>query len=52
MAADGRTALIPVRLVGDDEAALPESARALIDHVETLTLPAGAPATVTGEWPV
>jgi len=52
IAPDGRTALIPVRLVGDDDAALPESARALIDHVETLTLPAGATAEVTGEWPV
>ena len=52
IAPGGRTTLIPVRLVGDDDAALPESARALIDHVETLTLPAGATAEVTGEWPV
>jgi len=46
------SALIAVRLVGNDDAALPESARALIDQVETLTLPAGTTAEVTGEWPV
>jgi len=49
---DGRTALVPVGLAGADDAALPESAGALIDHVDGLALPAGATAEVTGEWPV
>ena len=49
---DGRTALIPVSLEGTDDADLPESAHELIAHVEDLSLPAGARAEVTGEWPV
>ncbi len=49
---DGRTALIPVGLAADEDAALPEAANELIDHVEGLPLPAGATAEVTGEWPV
>jgi len=49
---DGRTALIAVGLAGTDDAALPEAAGALIDHVNGIRLPAGASADVTGEWPV
>ena len=49
---DGRTALIPVGLAAFEDAALPEAAGELIDHVEGLPLPAGATAEVTGEWPV
>ena len=49
---DGRTALIPVGLAGAEDAALPEAAGALIDHVEGVQLPTGATAEVTGEWPV
>ena len=49
---DGRTALIPVQLLADDDAQLPESAGELIDHVDGLTLSDGARAEVTGEWPV
>lgn len=52
VAPDGRTALIPVRLDGSEDADLPESAAALIDHVEGLRLPEGASVEVTGEWPV
>jgi len=49
---DGRTALIPVRLSAAQDADLPESAGLLIDHVAGLSLPKGAEANVTGEWPV
>ena len=49
---DGRTALIPVGLAGDEDAALPEAASELINHVDEVALPAGARAEVTGEWPV
>jgi RND superfamily putative drug exporter len=49
---DGRTVLIPVALEAREDADLPESAGALIDHVGDLTLPEGAEAEVTGEWPV
>ncbi|MGQ0832825.1 MAG: MMPL family transporter, partial [Microthrixaceae bacterium] len=41
---DGRTALIPVALAGADDAALPEAAGALIDHVEGVQLAPGATA--------
>ena len=51
ISADGLTALIPVELVADD-AQLPESAGLVIDKVASLTLPTGARAEVTGEWPV
>ena len=52
ISADGLTALIPVELVADDDAQLPESAGLVIDKVASLTLPTGARAEVTGEWPV
>ncbi len=52
IARDGRTALIPVALRGEVDADLPESAAALSDAVAAVTLPAGATADVTGEWPV
>ena len=52
LAPDGRTALIPVALEGDDDADLPESAGELIDHVGELDVPEGARVEVTGEWPV
>jgi len=50
--AEGTTALIPVALAGDEDADLPESAGELIAHVNALSLPDGARAEVTGEWPV
>ena len=49
---DGKTALIPVGLKAAEDADLPESAGKLIDHVSGLSLPDGARAEVTGEWPV
>ncbi len=49
---DGLTALIPVQLKAEDDARLPESAGAVIDRVSSLSLPDGARAEVTGEWPV
>jgi RND superfamily putative drug exporter len=49
---DGRTALVPVGLISTNDADLPKSAGKLIDHVKTAALPAGASATVTGEWAV
>ena len=52
VARDGRTALIPVHLKASSDAQLPESAGHLIDHVSALKLPAGAEASVAGEWPV
>jgi RND superfamily putative drug exporter len=52
IAQDGRTALIPVQLVASEDADLPESAGQLSEHVAGLTVPAGAQAEVTGEWPV
>ena len=52
IARDGRTALIPVRLVATTDAQLPKSAGLLIDHVDGVALQNGATAKVTGEWPV
>jgi RND superfamily putative drug exporter len=52
ISADGRTALVPVRLRGEADADLPEAAGELIRFVGSLDLPAGARAEVTGEWPV
>ena len=49
---DGRTALVPVELAATSDAQRPESAGLVIDRVSALTLPAGARAEVTGEWPV
>ncbi len=50
--AEGTTALVPVALAGTADADLPESAGELIAHVNALSLPEGARAEVTGEWPV
>ncbi len=52
IAQDGRTALIPVQLIAGQDADLPKSAGKLSEHVAALTVPAGAKAEVTGEWPV
>jgi RND superfamily putative drug exporter len=52
LARDGRTALVPVALHATSDADLPESAGELGDFVAGLSLPAGATADVTGEWPV
>ncbi len=49
---DGRTALIPVAQVVHNDAQRPVAAGALGSYVEKLTLPSGARAEVTGEWPV
>lgn len=49
---DGRTALVPVQLTAENDAQLPKSAGLLIDHVDELSLGAGATAKATGEWPV
>jgi putative drug exporter of the RND superfamily len=49
---DGRTALIPVRLVASQDSDLPISAGKLIDHVAQVQLPEGATTRVTGEWAV
>ena len=52
ISADGQTILVPVVLTAEHDADLPESAGALIETVGALTLPEGAVAEVTGEWPV
>ena len=49
---DGLTALVPVDLVAGKDAQRPESAGKVIHEVAKLTLPEGATAHVTGEWPV
>ena len=49
---DGLTALVPVQLEAANDAELPEAAGAVISHIRALTLPGGATANVTGEWPV
>ena len=49
---DGRTVLIPMKLLGEDDADLPESAGELISYVDGIELADGARAEVTGEWPV
>ena len=49
---DGRTALIPVDQEIGEDADRPEAAGELGDHVGELSLPDGATADVTGEWPV
>ncbi len=49
---DGRTILIPVSLAYSEDADLPEAAGDLIHIVEDVSLPTGAVAEVTGEWPV
>ena len=49
---DGRTAMIPVGLDAAEDAELPDSAGALIDHVDEIAVPDGVTVAVTGEWPV
>ncbi len=49
---DGRTAIVPVAVAVGDDASRPKAAGALGDYVATLTVPTGAHAEVTGEWPV
>jgi RND superfamily putative drug exporter len=49
---DGRTAIIPVAQRVTSDASRPEAAGKLGSYVEALSLPAGAKAAVTGEWPV
>jgi RND superfamily putative drug exporter len=52
ISSDGRTALVPVQLAAESDAQLPESAGHVIDRISSLSLPMGARAEVTGEWPV
>lgn len=52
LAPDGLTVIIPVRLMGEHDAALPEAAGRLIEVVDAVQLPVGATAEVTGEWAV
>ncbi len=49
---DGRTAIVPVAQAVTTDASRPELAGRLGGYVKTLTVPAGARAAVTGEWPV
>lgn len=49
---DGLTALVPVQLEASEDAELPESAASVIKTVRAISLPGGATANVTGEWPV
>jgi RND superfamily putative drug exporter len=49
---DGRTALIPVELLANNDAQRPESAGEVIATVKAAELPAGAKGDVTGEWAV
>ncbi len=49
---DGRTALVPVAQAVSTDAQRPVAAGALGDYVQTLRLPGGARAEVTGQWPV
>lgn len=52
VSADGQTVLIPMSLVGTEDADLPESAGELIDYVNELDIPEGMTVNVTGEWPM
>ena len=52
ISADGRAALVPVVLLADEDADLPESAGALMSTVAAVQLPEGAEADTTGEWAV
>ena len=49
---DGRTALVPVEQQIGEDADRPEAAGELGDFVDELSVPDGATADVTGEWPV
>lgn len=50
ISADGTTALIPMELVGSEDADLPESAGHLIGYVEDLETANGTEVAVTGQW--
>jgi RND superfamily putative drug exporter len=52
LARDGRSALVPVGLVADEDADLPEAAGEVMAAVDSIELPAGAQADTTGEWAV
>ena len=49
---DGRTAIVPVAQRVTSDASRPEAAGELGRYVADLTVPTGARAAVTGEWPV
>jgi RND superfamily putative drug exporter len=49
---DGRTAMVQVRLAGNEDADYPEAAGALMSYVGGLSVPQDARVEVTGEWPV
>jgi RND superfamily putative drug exporter len=49
---DGKTAIVPVAQVVENDAARPVAAGALGRYVDELTLAPGAEAKVTGEWSV
>ena len=46
----GTTALIPMKLEGNDDAELPKSAGELSDFVDNLDVPQGVAVEVTGQW--
>ncbi len=52
LSADGRSALVPVGLAAEDDAALPEAAGEVMATVARVPLPPGAAADTTGEWAV
>ncbi len=52
MAPDGLAVLIPVGLESSSDADLPESAGEVMATVDSIELPAGAEANITGEWAV
>lgn len=52
LAQDGRTALVPVALLAEEDAELPESAGELGDYVAELEFADGVTVDVTGEWAV
>jgi RND superfamily putative drug exporter len=52
MSRDGTTAIVPVTQHVTTDAQRPIAAGQLGDYVSSLTVPAGAQAKVTGEWPV
>jgi RND superfamily putative drug exporter len=49
---DGLTALVPVAQVTKVDKDRPEAAGELGSYVRSLTMPTGATANVTGEWPI
>lgn len=52
VSADGKTALVPMKLSGATDEQLPKSAASLIAYVHGLGVADGARAAVTGVWPV